>query len=313
MVKRSFAQHVKDEIASGEYDSLPFKKALLSSYIRVNGELTIRNKHSILSLKSQHAKIIRFIYQLILDVFPSNTHIEFLRKNYGTTYLIKISSRVDELLEFLDISFLEGKISKNIVYDDETISGYFVGAFLACGSVNSPTTSNYHLEYSFNNDNYAKWFMHLFIRYKGVHFNPKSIVRRSRYIVYLKKSEEIGDFLVVLHAQSSAMEYASIRIERDFSNQANRLENLDLANMSKTEEAGKRQAREIKYLINKYTLEGLGSKKIQTIASIRIEYTSRSLEEIASMASSILGEDITKSNVNHILRKLHEMYLKEKR
>lgn len=313
MVKRSFAQHVKEEIVSGEYESLAFKKALLSSFIRINGELTIRNKHSILTLKNQHAKIIRFIYQMILDVFPSNTHIEYQRKNYGTTYVIKISSRVDELLEYLDISYLEGKISKNIVYDDETISGYFVGAFLASGSVNSPTTSNYHLEFSFNNENYAKWFSHLFIRYKSVHFNPKTIVRRSRYIVYLKKSEEIGDFLVVLKAQSSAMEYASIRIERDFSNQANRLENLDLANMTKTEETGKRQAKEIKYLINKLTLEGLGSKKVQAIASIRIEYTSRSLEEIASMASSILGEEVTKSNVNHILRKLHQMYLEERR
>lgn len=312
MAKRSFAIHVKEEIADAEIESLAAKKALLSAYIRINGELTIRSRKSLLSLKSQNAKIIKYIYQLILDVLPTNTHINFLRKNHSTTYVINVDDRVDELLEFLDVSYLEGKISKNIVYDDETIAGYLAGAFLASGSINSPVTSNYHLEFSFNNENYAKWFTHLFLRYKSVHLNPKTIKRRNRYVVYFKKSEEIGDFLVLVGAQTSAMDFASVRIERDYSNQANRLENLDLANMSKTEEAGRRQAKEIKYLVNKLGLAGIGSKKVQVVASLRMEYTSRSLEEIAHMASEELKEEITKSNVNHILRRLHELYLKEK-
>ena len=310
MPKRSFAIHVKEEIASSEFESLKEKKALLSSFIRINGELTIRNRRSLLTLKNPNAKIVRFIYQLILDVFPSTTHIEFTRKNQGTMYTITISNRVDELLEFLEVDFLEGKISKSIVYDDESIGAYLAGAFLACGSVNSPVTSNYHLEYAFNNENYAKWFSHLFLRYKGVRLNPKMIVRRTRYVLYIKKSDEIGDFLVIIKAHKSAMDFASVRIDRDFANQANRLENLDLANMSRTEEAGKRQAKEIKHLINKLGLEGLGSRKVQIVASIRTEYTSRSLDEIASMASEQLGEEITKSNVNHILRRLHELYIK---
>ena len=312
MNKRSFSSHVKEEICQNEIESLAVKKAVLSAFIRVNGELTIRNKRSLLTLKNQNAKIVKYIYQLLSDVFPSNIHLEFHRKNQGTTYVINVDYRVDEMLDFLEVSYLEGKISKNIVYDDDTISGYLAGAFLACGSVNSPYTSNYHLEYQFNNENYAKWFSHLFLRYKGVHLNPKTITRRDRYVVYLKKSDEIGDFLVLVHASSSAMDFASVRISRDYNNQANRLENLDLANMSKTEEAGKRQAKEIKFLIDKLGLENLGSKKVQVVASLRKEYISRSLDEIASMASSVLGTPITKSNVNHILRKLHEMYLKEK-
>ena len=312
MPKRSFAIHVKEEITEAEIESLATKKALLSAYIRINGELTFRSRKSLLTLQSQNAKIIKYIYQMILDVLPTKTHISFIRKNHSTTYVISIADRVDELLEFLDVSYLEGKISKNIVYDDETIAGYLAGAFLASGSINSPVTSNYHLEFSFNNENYAKWFTHLFLRYKIAHLNPKMIKRRNRYIVYIKKSEEIGDFLVMVKAQSSAMDYASIRIDRDYSNQANRLENLDLANMSKTEEAGRRQAKEIKYLISKLGLENLGSKKVQIVASLRMEYTSRSLEEIAHMASEQLQDEVTKSNVNHILRRLHELYVREK-
>lgn len=310
MIKHSFSLLIKEEIASNEYESLSIKKAILSAFIRINGEMTIRNRRTILTLKNQNAKIVKFIYQLILDVFPSNTHIEFLKKNRGTLYLISIDNRVDEMLEFLEVSYLEGKISKNIAYDDETIGGYLAGAFLASGSCNSPKTSNYHLEYAFNNENYAKWFSHLFLRYKGAHLNPKTITRRSRYVAYLKKSDEIGDFLVILGAHKCAMDFASIRIDRDYHNQANRLENLDLANMSKTEHAGKRQAKEIKHLIDKYGMDGLGSPKVQLVAKIRMEYTSRSLDEIADMVSESLGVEVTKSNINHILRKLHEMYLK---
>jgi hypothetical protein len=39
----------------------------------------------------------------------------------------------DEIIEDLDIEFLEGKISKNIVFNDDTISGYLAGCFLASG------------------------------------------------------------------------------------------------------------------------------------------------------------------------------------
>ena len=84
---------------------------------------------------------------------------------------------------------MEGKISKNIVKNDDTISGYLAGAFLAGGSINSPETSNYHLEISVNSENYAKWLSHLFLRYKNNKIEPRIIKRRNKYILYFKKGE----------------------------------------------------------------------------------------------------------------------------
>ena len=94
---------------------------------------------------------------------------------------------------------------------------------------------------------------------------------------------------------------------------ANRLTNLDTANMSKTIEAGRRQAHEIKYLEKHIGLENIGNKKTQLVASIRKEYISKPLDEIASMVSKELNEEVTKSNVNHIFRRIHELYLREKK
>ena len=314
MARHSFAYHVKEELCHNTYESLEVKKALLSAYIRINASVVIRNRHSLLTLSNENAKIIKCIYSLILDVYPSNVSISFQKKgNTKTTYTIQVSNNVEDILDELKVNFLEGKISKDIVYSDETISGYLAGAFLACGSINSPETSNYHLELSVNSENYAKWLSHLFLRYKNNKIEPRIIKRRNRYVLYFKKGDRIADFLVMIGAMSSAMDFENYRIDRDYMNNANRLTNLDTANMSKTVEAGKRQAHEIKYLVKKLGLEALGDKKTQLVASIRTEYISKSLGEIASMVSEELGVEVTKSNINHIFRRLHEMYLKEKK
>ena len=199
-----------------------------------------------------------------------------------------------------------------MVYDDDTIAGYLAGVFLSTGSVNSPETSNYHLEMSFNNENYARWLLHLFPKYSHTNIDPRLIKRREKYVVYIKKSDQIADFLLLIGAVTACMDFENVRIDRDFVNNANRLTNLDTANMSKTVKSGKRQQEEIKYLINKYGLENLGNQKVQLVIKYRLEMMSAPLEEIASLVSMDLNTHVSKSNINHIFRKLHERFLASK-
>ena len=104
------------------------------------------------------------------------------------------------------------------------------GAFLAAGSVNSPETSNYHLEISLNSENYAKWLSKLFARYKNSNIEPKIIKRRDKYVIYFKKSDQISNFLIIIGAVSSCLEFEDVRANRDLINNANRLTNMDTAN-----------------------------------------------------------------------------------
>lgn len=131
-------------------------------------------------------------------------------------------------------------------------------------------------------------------------------------MIYIKKSDQIADFLLLIGAVSACMDFENVRIDRDFVNNANRLTNLDTANMSKTVKSGKRQQEEIKFLINKYGLENLGNEKVQLAIKYRMEMMSAPLEEIASLISVDLNKHVSKSNVNHIFRKLHERYLESK-
>ena len=159
--KTTFSQAVKEEIVSEVSLSKERLEALLSAYIRINGVISLSNKKTNVILKTENAKVAKFIYSSLkkLDI-EVDVSLSFLKRNNrkSTLYEVVISD-ADKVLEYLSVSYLEGKISKEIVYDNETISGYLAGAFLASGSVNSPKSSNYHLEITMVSENYAKWFV----------------------------------------------------------------------------------------------------------------------------------------------------------
>ena len=313
MRKQSFTREVKEELCSNEYPSQDRLRALLAAYIRINGSLVFRDKKSYLSLSSENAKISAFIYKTLNDIYKSDARLIYETKtNLGKNriYTIEIQEASETILEDLDISFLEGKISKNIVRNDDTISGYLAGAFLASGSVNSPATSNYHLEIALNSENYAKWLSKLFSKYKNSDIEPKIVKRREQFVIYFKKSDQISNFLIMIGAVSSCLEFEDARMNRDLVNSQNRLTNMDTANMKKIYETGLRQVEEIKLIDKVVGIENIENSKIRLLCSLRLENESASLVDLAELMSEKMGKDITKSNINHLFRSIHEMYMR---
>ncbi len=311
--KNSFTSQVKEELASNNYPSEDRLRALLSAYIRINGSLVFRHKKTLLQLNTENAKIGRFIYETINEIYHADAELIVKEKrnlDKSKSYMIEISDASEAIMDDLEISFLEGKISKNIVKNDDTISGYLAGAFLAAGSVNSPVTSNYHLEIALNSENYAKWLAKLFAKYKNSNIEPKITQRRDEYVIYFKKSDQISNFLIMVGAVSSCLDFEDVRANRDLMNNANRLTNMDTANMKRTIETGKRQAEEIR-VIDKYLgIDNLGNIKERELCHLRLENEAASLQELADMMSEIFKKTITKSNINHLFRSIHEFYLR---
>ena len=313
MRKQSFTREVKEELCSNEYPSQDRLRALLAAYIRINGSLVFRDKKSYLSLSSENAKISAFIYKMLNDIYKSDARLIYETKtNLGKNriYRIEIQEASETILEDLDISFLEGKISKNIVRNDDTISGYLAGAFLASGSVNSPSTSNYHLEIALNSENYAKWLSKLFSKYHNSDIEPKITKRREQFVIYFKKSDQISNFLIMIGAVTSCLEFEEARMNRDLVNSANRLTNMDTANMKKIYETGLRQVEEIKVIDKALGIENITNAKVRLLCSLRLENEAAPLNDLAMLMSEKLGKDITKSNINHLFRSIHEMYLR---
>ena len=311
--KSSFTSKVKEELVTNSYPSSDRLRALLSAYIRINGSLVFRHKSTLLQLNMENAKIAQFIYKNINDIYKTNAELVVKERNNfnkSKSYMIEIDESSEEIMSDLEISFLEGKISKNIVKNDDTISGYLAGAFLAAGSVNSPVTSNYHLEIALNSENYAKWLAKLFARYKNSNIEPKIATRRDQYVLYFKKSDQISNFLIMIGAVSSCLEFEDVRADRDLNNSYNRLTNMDTANMKRTIETGKRQAEEIR-VIDKYLgIDNLGNIKERELCHLRLENEAASLQELADLMSEKFKKTITKSNINHLFRSIHEFYLR---
>ena len=309
--KITFSQNVKNEISQETTFSLDRKKALLCAYLRINGVLAFKNKKTAVKLKTDNSKIAKYIYISLKEMFiEENIELNFEKKNNKKTiYHIDIED-AERLLNDLSIDYFEGKIPKNIAFNDETIAGYFAGAFLASGSVNSPKTTNYHLEISVNDENYAKWLQKLFAKYKKLDINPKIIKRRDKYVLYIKKGEEISNFLIVIGAPETCMEFEDERVKRDYYSSMNRVANFDEANMSRASINGKRQAKEIKYIDDVLGIHNLHNPKKELLCYMRMENKELSFVELAELLSDELGTKITKSNVNHMFRSLHDLYIK---
>ncbi len=305
--KVSFTQIVKEEICSSSFET-EHLRSILASFIKINGSVVFSNKKSSLVIKTENAKVAKFIYSCIQNVYGLNARFSFSKMmNFKkrTTYSVILDNETDYILGDLEINFLEGKIAKNIISNDNMIAGYLCGAFLASGSVNSPKNSNYHLEISLNDENYAKWFTKLFTKYKSGQFNAKIVKRRNEYVTYLKRSDQISDFLILIGATNAALEFEETRIERDFSNIGNRLANLDAANYSKTSLAASRQIEEIKIIDKFLGIENISNKKQRILMKLRLENEDASLQELANLLSEEIGDNVSRSNVAHIFRSIH--------
>jgi DNA-binding protein WhiA len=191
---------------------------------------------------------------------------------------------------------------KKIFQKECCIRAYLAGAFLACGSVNNPETSNYHLEMSFAEEEYANFIAQLMNNFE---LNAKIIKRRNRYVVYLKSSEKIGDFLRAMGASRSVMNFESTRIDRNMSNTVNRWNNCDIANEIKSLASANKQIDDINIVDMFMGLEML-DEKTRSVALIRRKYPEMSLNELAQVYYEETGQTISKSGLHHRFKKISD-------
>ena len=304
--KVSFTQKVKEELCS-----IPFSdehlRAFLSAFIKVNGHLTFSSGRSSIICKTENAKIAKFIYHSIDRIYgitPRFSYSKEMNFKKRVTYSVIIDEG-DYIIGDLEILFLDGKIAKNIVLNDDMISGYVSGAFLAAGSVNSPKNSNYHLEIALNDESYAKWFCKLLLKYKNTVFEPKVVQRRNNFVVYLKKAQQVVDFLSMMGCVDRTLEFESIRVDREFSAIGNRYQILDTANYEKTAAAAQKQIDDINIIDQVLGIDNVQNEKQKVLMRLRLENEDLTLLELASKMSEQLGEEISKSNINHLFRAIH--------
>lgn len=301
----SYASQVKKELTNLEVHP-EHARAELSALIRMNGSLSLAQHHFILNIQTENPAIARRIYSLLHQLYTVDSELVVRRKmklQKNKQYIVRLRQHVQAILADLRIvqkdSFqIRTDISEDIWSSQQRARSYLRGAFLAGGSVNNPETSRYHLEIYTLYEDQNQGLVKLMNQFQ---LNARATQRRNGFIVYLKEAEKISDFLQIIGATASMLKFEDIRIVRDMRNSVNRLVNCENANINKTIKAAAKQVANIRYYQENFGLEKL-PVKLKEIAELRLANPEVSLTELAQMAP---GGPISKSGINHRLRKLN--------
>ena len=299
----SYASEVKKEL-TGITVHEKNARAELMALIRMNGSIGLANHAMILNVQTESPAIARRIYSLIKQLYKLESDILVRKKmklKKNNTYVVRLRHHAQEILG--DLAILDGfqikeRVPLDLLTDDLMIRSYLRGAFLAGGSVNNPETSRYHLEIYSLYEEHNEMIAEMINRYD---LNARTTNRRSGYIVYLKEAEKIANFLQLIGATTSMLEFENIRIVRDMRNSVNRLVNCENANMDKVANAANRQVENIMLIEATVGLSSL-PEKLRAIAETRLAHQEVSLKELGTL---VPGGPISKSGVNHRLRKLN--------
>ncbi|MCW6675418.1 DNA-binding protein WhiA [Aerococcaceae bacterium NML160702] len=301
----TFASEVKKECTLLEVHK-EHAKAELAALIRMNGALNIHQQQLILNVQSENAAIARRILALLRDHYQSDSEVIVRRKmklKKNNVYIVRCRQNVSALLA--DLNIFDGllpipHVSPTIMQDEQRKRSYLRGAFLAAGSVNNPESSRYHLEIYSNYEEHNEDICQMM---NDFHLNARTIVRRNGYITYLKEAEKIAEFLAIIGANRATLKFEDVRIMRDMRNSVNRLVNCETANVNKIINASQKQIESIKLIAERNGLEDL-PEKLRVMAEFRLANPDLSLIELGEQ---IPGGPISKSGVNHRLRKLVEI------
>ena len=240
----------------------------------------------------------RYIYKLISDLYDYSPTFEIQdnpdKKNKRDYVVIIEDADVsDKLISLRNQSFLENYSNIEDV-SLKQIKGFLKIAFIFRGSVNDPQRG-YNLEIVGKNTNEARIIKDSM---DAFNLNAKVSQRLDYNIIYLKDSDKISDFLVVIGAMQSLFELENVRAMKSIRNDVNRVNNFDNANIDRTVKAARAQLDAINKIIDEGRFDEVDDLS-QKIGKLRLENPYLSLDELGEM----LNPPLSKAKVNYRLQK----------
>ena len=291
----TFGARIKEEITKN-LDNPAESLVSLSAYLKFN--TIIDDKITILienpSVARWLFKLIKFHYNVPI-VLTTRTFKRFKTRNL---YILEIKEKINTIKADIDNTFA------NIInLSDEEKIAFLKGLFLTCGSINDPKTNLYHLEFLVKDEADANLINQILL---DLNFRSKVLKREREYMIYIKASENISDFIKYLGAMNALFYFEDIRIYKDHKNMVNRLNNCEQANVEKSMKSSKAILGAIEYLeVNE--LLNLLDDRTNEIIDYKKRYPETSLAELAEIISLETTKKISKSGINHHYRKINEL------
>lgn len=307
----SFSSEVKKELGMIQAD-LCCQKAELYGIIRYKAQLVIQRNHFGIQISTTLNVVARRIISLFRNIYNIKSELlAYKRMNldYKVKYVLSFNEGEKEFLKDLGILNSDNTIredfNRNIIKCDECKKSLMRGLFMCQGSVNDPKSKGYHLEMIIDNEEDIPYLIKYLEEYS---MTPKVVKRSKGNVIYLKKAEQIGDFLGLIGAVSSLFKFEDARIEKDYSNNYNRVLNCDISNDQRVLMTAQRQLDEIRYIVSIKGDKEFTPRLLDAI-KLRIQYPDYSLSELSEVAYDVIGKRITKSGLGHCFSDIHDMYI----
>lgn len=291
----SFSQRCKKELLKKEPIDLEGELISLAHFI---GSIRISSVGFNVIFKTDSNQEARYIYKLIADLYGYSPTFEIQdnpdKKNKRDYVVIIEDADVsDKLISLRNQSFLENYSNIDDVSLNQ-IKGFLKIAFIFRGSVNDPQRG-YNLEIVGKNTNEARIIKDSM---DAFNLNAKVSQRLDYNIIYLKDSDKISDFLVVIGAMQSLFELENVRAMKSIRNDVNRVNNFDNANIDRTVKAARAQLDAINKIIDEGRFDEVDDLS-RKIGKLRLENPYLSLDELGEM----LNPPLSKAKVNYRLQK----------
>ena len=293
----SFSKRCKKEVLKKE----PINpEAELLCVLNFIGSIRISNGGYNIVFKTYSNTEARYIYNIIKDTYDYSSVFEIKDLINGDrlfTVLIDDNPISEDIIEKSNDFFINKSIDLEDVSFD-AIKSFLKTAFVFKGSVNDPQRG-YNLEISTGDKEGAdllKKSMEVF------ELNPKVNIKKDCYVVYIKDSDKISDFLALIEANKSLFELENVRAMRSIRNDINRQTNFDKANIDRTVNASLKQVDAINLLIKANEFYKLADDMVE-IGELRLANPYASIEELGAM----VDPPMSKSKVNYRLQKFIKM------
>ena len=303
----SFSSEIKDEVAKIKVEDYKIILSELAGITPMCGILNFKNNKISMEYITENAPVARRIFTFLrrsfgFDVEVKNVRSTQLKKNVFIIYISQDEScrlLLDELKYIKGASvFMINYAPTDLIKTSNEKKAYIRGAFMGSGCITDPK-KGYHLEFVSENESNA-YFLRDTINEFGL--KSKVIMRKEKYIIYIKDSEQISDFLSLIGAYNSVLNYENVRVIKEMRNNVNRIVNCETANLNKTVKSSYDQVEDIKLIEREIGIENL-DEDLKAIAKIRLENRSMSLNDIANS----LEPKLSKSTVNYRFKKLRRI------
>ena len=293
----TFSAKVKNELCRVSENSTSTLSQLLYGVLLFSRSFRAEN----ISFYTENRTICNLVSDLLLRNFGCIVDVVSSHKNKQNLLLrIPVESDREKILS----KFGHGKdnisikINHDFIKTDTDKKQFLRGVFLSCGTITDPQ-NGYHLEFSVPFMNLANSLLSLLNSLAVLEIKVKMTERKGIFVVYIKDSADITDFLTYIGASSSAMDMMQVKMVKEVRNYVNRTTNFEAANLSKTASAAALQIEAIHALKKTGEFSYL-AEDVQELANLRLKNPEMSLRELGEN----LSIPLTKSGVNHKMKKI---------